>query len=320
MTMAKRRVFVAGHRGLIGSAFVRRLESADDVEVVTRTRDQVDLRDPAGVRALFADARFDAVVLAAGRVGGIVENVTNPATFLEDNLAIQSNVLGEARRNGVRRVLFFASSCMYPRALDRAMAEGDLLTASPEPTSLPYAVAKLAGLQLCLAYNRQDGGSRFVPLIPNSVYGPNDNFDPQRGHVLSALITRMHEAQVSGAESVTLWGTGTPRREFVFSDDVSACGTKLLDADLDGVSFPLNVGSGVDIAIRDLAMLIAGVVGFRGRLEWDTTKPDGAPRKLLDSTRVHGLGWAPKVRLEQGIEATYRWYLERAASRMEARS
>jgi GDP-L-fucose synthase len=318
--MAKRRVFVAGHRGLIGSAFVRRLESAGEVEVVTRTRDEVDLRDPSGVRALFADARFDAVVLAAGRVGGIVENVTNPASFLEDNLAIQSNVLGEARRNGVRRVLFFASSCMYPRGLDRAMAEADLLTASPEPTSLPYAVAKLAGLQLCLAYNRQDGGSRFVPLIPNSVYGSNDNFDPQRGHVLSSLITRMHEAKVAGAASVTLWGTGTPRREFLFSDDLAACGATLLDANLDDVALPLNVGTGSDIAIRELAELIARVVGYEGRLEWDTSRPDGAPRKLLDSTRVHALGWTPKVQLEQGIEATYRWYLERAASRMEAKS
>lgn len=302
-------VFVAGHRGLIGSAFARRLEArAPEMRIITKTRSELDLRDPSAVQRFFDAERPDYVVLAAGRVGGIVENMRTPATFLEENLAIQSNVLSVARRANVRRVLFFGSSCMYPRDVSGPMNEEMLLAGALEPTSLPYATAKLAGTQLCLAYNRQDGGKRFVPVIPNSVYGPNDNFDPERGHVLSALITRFHEAHTRQHETVTLWGTGTPRREFVHADDVAACGMRLLEADLADVTLPLNIGSGVDIAIRDLADLVARVVGFRGQIEWDRSRPDGAPKKLLDSSRVRALGFTPSVELEAGIASVYQWF------------
>lgn len=287
---------------------MRRLERNSDVDLITRTRQELDLLDSQAVKRLFELERPDAVVLAAGKVGGIVENLNDPAAFLEENLSIQSNVLSIARRSTAQRVVFFASSCMYPSNCDHAMSENDLLSAPPEPSSIAYATAKLAGLQLCLAYNLQDGGSRFIPLIPNSVYGPHDNFDSDGGHVLAALVARFHGAKQAQMPGITLWGSGSPRREFIHADDLAECVDRLLKDNISSVEFPLNVGSGSDISIKELASLIARVVGYEGEIIWDSRFPDGAQRKLLDSNRVRAIGWRPKLDLERGLEQTYEWY------------
>lgn len=306
------RVYVAGHTGLIGSAMLRRLEAAG-VAPLVRRRAELNLMDAARVEAFFVAERPDYVVMAAGRVGGIVENRSYPVDFLHENLTLQLNVLGAAHRAGVKKFIFFASSCMYPRECPQPMAEEALLTGKPEPTSMAYAVSKLAGMQMCLAYNQQFGEQRFFPVIPNSVFGPNDNFDPTRGHVLSSLIRRFHEARQNGAGEVTLWGSGAPKREFVYADDVADACIALLAGDTTGLQLPLNIGAGTDISIRELAEVIAGVIGYDGRILWDTAMPDGAPRKLLDSGRIRGFGWAPKTTLEEGLRATYQWYLQKAA-------
>ena len=305
-------IYVAGHAGLIGSAVVRRLERGGFRTLVTRRRSQLDLQDAGRVAEFFNEVHPEYVVLAAGRVGGIVENQTFPADFMDENIAIQLNVLKAARRVGVRRLILFGSSCMYPRECPQPMAEDTLLSGKPEPTSLPYAISKLAGTYLCLAYNKQDRDARFVPVIPNSAYGPHDNFDPKSGHVLSALMARFHQAKVNGAESVTLWGSGSPRREFIHADDIADACVHLLTQGKIAVELPLNIGVGADVSIKELAELIAGVVGYRGRLEWDLTKPDGAPRKLLDSARIQSLGWKPKVGLAEGLAKTYQWYVDNA--------
>ena len=305
-------IYVAGHTGLIGSAMVRRLrhERFDNLLLVDHA--DLDLTDTVAVDRFFARTAPRYVVLAAGRVGGIVENSTYPADFMEANLAIQLNVLRAAHRTGVEKLILFASSCMYPRECEQPMAETALLSGQPEPTSMAYAVAKLAGMQLCLAYNRQYERQRFIPVIPNSVYGPNDEFDPNAGHVLSALMRRFHEAKRSGAGCVTLWGSGTPRREFVHSDDVASAALMLLAVDTDGtaVPLPLNVGTGTDLSIRELAQKVACAVGYEGDIAWDRSKPDGAPRKLLDSTRIRSLGWQPQIDFDAGLTNTYRWYVE----------
>lgn len=303
------RIFVAGHRGLVGSALVRALRARPHADVVTRARTELELADSAAVDGFFDRERPQYVLLAAGRVGGIVVNRDYPADFLAENLAIQLNVIRAARRTGVQRVIFFASSCMYPREAPQPMSESLLLSGRPEDTSMAYAVAKLAGTHLCLAYNRQYGGERFVPVIPNSVYGPNDNFDPASGHVLSALIRRFHDAKAQGDRKVTLWGSGLPRREFLYVDDLAEAVLMLLAADLASVELPLNIGPGEDVSIRDLARIVESVVGFAGEIEWDKTQPDGAPRKLLDSARIRSLGWSPATDLETGIRRTYEWYL-----------
>ncbi len=303
------RIYVAGHRGLIGSAVHRALVAKGHPDLVVRTRAELELRDGAAVEAFFASERPDYVVLAAGRVGGIVVNRDFPADFISDNLAIQGNVIGAAQRHGVRRLVFFASSCMYPRECPQPMGEDLLLTGKPEPTSMAYAISKLAGMEMCLAQNRQHGGLRFVPVIPNSVYGPNDDFDPATGHVLSSLVRKFHEAKAKRARAVGLWGTGSPRREFLYADDLATACLRLLDADLAGVPLPLNIGPGEDVSIAELAAIVARVTGFDGAIEWDRSKPDGAPRKLLDSTRMRALGWAPSTPLEDGIRRTYQWYL-----------
>ena len=249
-------------------------------------------------------------MLAAGRVGGIMENQSFPADFMDENVAIQLNVLKAARKTGVRRLILFGSSCMYPRECSQPMAEAALLSGKPEPTSLPYAVSKLLGTYMCLAYNKQDHDTRFIPVIPNSAYGPCDNFDPKSAHVLSALLARFHEAKSTGAESVGLWGSGSPRREFVHADDIAdACVHLLGEEDLT-IEFPINIGIGQDVSIKELAELIASVVGYRGELNWDSTKPDGAPRKLLDSALIRSLGWKPSIGLREGLTETYRWYVE----------
>jgi GDP-L-fucose synthase len=312
------RIYVAGHGGLIGSAVLRALQREAGVDLVLRTHRELELCDASAVESFFEQAKPHYVILAAGRVGGIVANRDHPADFLSENLAIQSNVIGAAQRHGVKRLLFFASSCMYPRECPQPMAEDALLTGKPEPTSIAYAVAKLSGMELCLSLNRQYGGARFVPLIPNSVYGPNDDFDPGTGHVLSALLARFHDARARGDRSVTLWGSGTPRREFLFADDLARACVALLDADLGSTSLPLNVGPGEDISIGDLAVLVAGVVGYEGAISWDRSKPDGAPRKLLDSTRMRALGWKPTTQLAEGVRETYRWFLASRAGRIAA--
>jgi GDP-L-fucose synthase len=304
------RIYVAGHRGLIGSAVERRLHAHGFDNIVHADRAELELTDEARVNLFFDDHHPEYVVLAAGRVGGIVENQSFPADFINTNLAIQLNVLRAAHRHGVRKLILFASSCMYPRECPQPMAEDALLTGRPEPTSLAYAISKLAGMQMCLAYNQQFGEQRFIPVIPNSAFGPNDNFDPRSGHVLSALIRRFHEARSSKATNVVLWGSGTPRREFVHADDIAEASIRLLSGDTTDLPLPVNIGTGTDYSIQQLATLIARVVGFDGQILWDSSKPDGAPRKLLDSSRIRGFGWRPSIDFEQGVRQTYQWYLE----------
>lgn len=308
--MSAGRIYVAGHRGLIGSAVMRALAAGWRGELVTRTREELELGDERAVNGFFEATKPAYVVLAAGRVGGIVANRDHPADFLAENLAVQSNVLLAAHRAGVKRLIYFASSCMYPRECPQPMAEEALFTGKPEPTSMAYAVAKISGMELCLSLNRQHGGMRFVPLIPNSVYGPNDDFDPATGHVLSSLLRRFHDAKHVGERMVTLWGTGVPRREFLYADDLAEASVSLLEADLSGTRLPLNIGPGEDLSISDLAALVAGIVGYEGGIEWDRTKPDGAPRKLLDSSRMRSLGWKASTPLAEGIRRTYDWYLD----------
>ena len=300
--------FVAGHAGLIGSALVRRLNKAGYANIVTRSRQELELQNADRVADFFETEKPQYVLLAAGRVGGILENQTLPADFINENLAIALNVLRAAHLADVKRLILFGSSCMYPKETAQPMPEEALLSGHPEPTSLPYAIAKLAGVQLCLAYNCQYGEQRFIPIIPNSAYGPNDNFDPKSGHVLSALMARFHHAKLDGADTVTLWGSGTPRREFIHADDIADACLLLLRENLPQLSLPLNVGSGADISIRELAETMQRVVGFEGQLAWDSSKPDGALRKLLDSSRLRGLGWQSQVSFEDGLRDTYRWY------------
>lgn len=307
------KIFVAGHAGLIGSAVVRGLRRRGFDNVLLVSHADLDLAESAAVESFFEKHSPAYVVLAAGRVGGIAENRTYPADFMDTNLAIQLNVFRAARKRDVQKLIFFGSSCMYPRDCPQPMAETALLSGYPEPTSLPYAVAKLAGLQMCLAYNQQHGRQRFIPLIPNSVYGPNDNFDPQTGHVLSSLLRRFHDAHHAQLPSVTLWGSGKPRREFVHADDLAEACMTLLTADTATLALPLNVGSGQDYSIRELAAIVARIVGYAGEIKWDTSKPDGAPRKLLDSSRLRAAGWRPTVDFEQGLRGTYEWFCDNIA-------
>lgn len=306
--MSAPKIYIAGHTGLIGSAALRRFGANEKFRVLTATHRELELRDAAPVQRFFDSNSPDYVILAAGKVGGILENKTYPADFINANLAIQLNVLAAAHRVGVKKLLLFASSCMYPRECPQPMSEDRLFSGSLEPTSMAYAVSKIAGLQLCLAYNQQYGGNRFIPLIPNSVYGPHDNFDPDKGHVLSALIRRFHDAKVRGTDKVMLWGSGNPRREFLHADDLADACALLLEADTSGLQLPLNVGSGRDLSIRDLAELVAAIVGYRGEIQWDVNRPDGAPRKLLDSRRLHATGWDAHIGLQAGVIDTYAWY------------
>lgn len=304
------RIFVAGHTGLIGSALLRKLQIMGQSDIVTRTHAELDLTDKTAVDQFFEQVEPEFVVLAAGRVGGIVENQTFPADFMNANLAIQLNVMQAARRHDVNKLILFGSSCMYPRECQQPMSETVLLTGKPEPTSLAYAISKLAGVQMCTAYNQQFGSGRFISVIPNSAYGPHDNFNPNSGHVLSALIRRFHAAKEEGAKTITLWGSGAPRREFIHADDVASACLHLLEIDTSELMLPINVGTGRDYSIRELADLISGIIGFNGVIEWDKSKPDGAPAKLLDSSRMLALGWNPQVSFEIGIKETYKWYLE----------
>jgi GDP-L-fucose synthase len=309
------RVFVAGHRGLVGSAIVRRLESEGFDQLLLRTRGQLDLTDRNAVDGFFAEERPQFVFMAAAKVGGIVANDTYPADFIRDNLAIQLNVIDAAHRHGVSKLLFLGSSCVYPKHAPQPIREEYLLTGELEPTNEAYAIAKIAGIRMCQAYHRQYG-SPFISAMPTNLYGPHDNFDLETSHVLPALIRRFHEAKLASAPEVTLWGTGSPRREFLHVDDLADACVYLMRryAEPDVV----NVGWGRDLPIRDLAALVARVVGYHGALNWDATRPDGTPRKLLDTQRLTALGWTPRIELEEGIRRTYAWFRDHVAEPLHA--
>jgi GDP-L-fucose synthase len=305
-------VFVAGHRGLVGSAIVRRLRAGGHRNLLTATRDELDLRDQAAVRSWLEEHRPRAVHLVAGTVGGILANSTRPAEFLYDNLMIHANVVEAARHVGVEKLLYLGSSCIYPRLADQPIVEPALLTGPLEPTNEAYAVAKIAGIKMCDAYRAQYGCD-FVSAMPTNLYGPNDNFDLQSSHVLPALIRKFDDARLAGETRVTVWGTGRPRREFLHVDDLAdACVFLMERYDEPG---PINVGYGEDVAIAELAEMVRDVVHPEAEIDFDTSKPDGTPRKLLDSSRLQQLGWQPSIPLAQGVASTYEWYLEHVAPR-----
>jgi GDP-L-fucose synthase len=306
-----KRVYVAGHRGMVGSALVRRLV-LEDCDILTASRQEVDLRDQATVNTWFAEYRPQAVFMAAATVGGIYANDTRPSDFLYDNLSIATNVIGAAHRFAVEKLMFFGSTCIYPRLAPQPIPEDALLTGPLEPTNEPYAVAKIAGLKLCEAYRRQHGDD-FVSVMPTNLYGPGDNFDPLASHVLPALLRRIDEAAIGGAPTVEIWGSGEPRREFLHVDDLADASIFLMrnwSADQH-----INIGCGKDIPIAELARLIARVVGFTGDFVFDRSKPDGTPRKLVDTTKLTALGWRPRIALEDGIREVYRWYRESGPGR-----
>ncbi|WP_421839803.1 GDP-L-fucose synthase [Novosphingobium sp.] len=308
------RVYVAGHRGMVGGAISRKLTERG-AEVVTRTHAELDLTSQADVRDFFQDEKIDAVVLAAAKVGGIYANNTYPADFIYENLMIECNVVHQAFAAGISKLLFLGSSCIYPRAVAQPMREEALLTDVLEATNEPYAIAKIAGIKLCESYNRQHG-TDYRSVMPTNLYGPGDNFHPENSHVMPALIRRFHEAARQGLEEVVIWGTGTPRREFLHVDDMAEASLFVLDlpddiyaANTQPMLSHINVGYGEDVSIAELAAMIAEVTGFRGRIAYDTTKPDGTMRKLMDSGRLSAMGWKPRVSLQQGLAETYRWYL-----------
>ncbi|HKV06807.1 MAG TPA: GDP-L-fucose synthase [Thermoanaerobaculia bacterium] len=301
------RIYVPGHRGLVGSAIVRRLQAEGFTNLLTATREQLDLRDQAAVNYWFRANRPEYVFMVAGTVGGILANSTRPAEFIYDNLMMHATVVQASHLHGVERLLYLGSSCIYPRECPQPIREEYLLTGLLEPTNEPYAIAKISGIKLCQAYRRQYGAD-FISAMPTNLYGPNDNFDLESSHVLPALMRKFHEARVSGSGEVVVWGTGSPRREFLHVDDLAdAC--LYLMRHYDGDSH-VNVGTGEDLSIRELAETIRDIVAPGVRLSFDTEKPDGMPRKLLDVSRLHGLGWRHRIDLREGIEQTYRWFVE----------
>lgn len=304
------RIYVAGHRGLVGSAILRRLEVEGYQNLITRTSQELDLTDRDQVEAFLQEEKPEYVFLAAAKVGGIVANNTYPAEFIHQNLAIQNNVIDGSYRHGVEKLLFLGSSCIYPKLAPQPMPEDCLLTGPLEPTNQPYAIAKIAGLEMCRSYRRQYG-FKSVSLMPTNLYGPYDNFDLQNSHVLPAMIRKFHEAKAEGRGEVILWGTGTPRREFLHSDDLADAAIFLMKNHDD--SELVNVGVGHDLSIRELAEQVKDVVGYEGSIVWDTEKPDGTPRKLMDVSKIHGLGWKASIPFDQGLSATYKWFLENRA-------
>lgn len=300
------KVYVAGHRGLVGSAIQRRLEGEGYGNLLTRGRADLDLTDARAVDELFAAERPEYVFLAAAKVGGILANATYPADFLRDNLSIQLNVLDAAHRHGVKKLLFLGSSCIYPKFAPQPMKEEHLLTGELEPTNEPYAIAKIAGIKLCQAYCKQHDAD-FISAMPTNLYGPGDDFDLQSSHVLPALIRKFHEAKENGATDVTVWGTGKPRRELLHVDDLADACVFLMDNYSGGE--PVNVGVGEDVSISELAALVGEVVGYEGDISYDTSMPDGTPRKLLDVSVLEGLGWRARIPLKEGIEQTYAWFV-----------
>jgi len=302
----KTRVYVAGHRGLVGSALVRRLLTDGYTNIVTRTRAELDLTNQAAVDAFFKSESIEQVYLAAAKVGGIHANNTYPADFIRDNLQIQTNVIDSAYRHGVKKLLFLGSSCIYPKLAPQPMSEDCLLTGPLEPTNEWYAIAKIAGLKMCQAYRRQYGFNA-ITVMPTNLYGPGDNFDLQNSHVLPALLRKFHEAKVRGQSEVVVWGTGAPRREFLHVDDLAEASVFLMESFNDEQL--INIGCGKDISIGQLAEIIREIVGFHGALTFDRAKPDGTAWKLLDISRLESLGWKPKISLREGVESTYRWFL-----------
>jgi GDP-L-fucose synthase len=315
--MMHEKIYVAGHRGMVGSAIVRQLlaQGVSQSQIVTRTHAELDLTNQLAVQQFFAQEKPTQVYLAAAKVGGIHANNTYPADFIYQNLMMQANVIEAAFQHGVKKLLFLGSSCIYPRLAAQPMREDALLTGTLEPTNEPYAIAKIAGIKLCESYNRQYGASHGVDyrsVMPTNLYGPGDNYHPENSHVIPALIRRFHEAEISNAPSVAIWGTGTPRREFLYVDDMAAASLHIMQlhkSTYDQYTTPMqshiNVGSGFDVTIAEVAQAIAQSVGYKGQIEFDTSKPDGAPRKWMDSTRLNALGWQAKVDLHQGLAAAY---------------
>ena len=310
-----RRIFLAGHRGLAGGAILRALEAriaaGEPWSLVTRPRAELDLMDENAVRRFYEAQRPTHVIVAAARVGGIKANRDFPVEFLLDNLKIQNHLIEHAWRSGVQKLLFLGSSCIYPKLAPQPIPESALLTGLLEPTNEAYAIAKIAGIKLCQAL-RQEYGVDFISAMPTNLYGPNDNFDPESSHVLPGLLHKFHRAKVEGLPAVTLWGSGTPRREFLHADDLASACVLLLEEY--SSPEPINVGTGEDVTIHELAELIRATVGYDGRLEWDATQPDGTPRKLLDVTRIKALGWSPRIPLGEGLASTYQWFVEHGAA------
>lgn len=313
---SNRRIYVAGHRGMVGSAIVRRLQSLAGVEIVTATHAELDLTNQAAVQAFFAAQHIDEVYLAAAKVGGIHANNTYPAEFIYQNLMMEANVIHAAHMAGVQKLLFLGSSCIYPKHAEQPMTEAALLTGVLEPTNEPYAIAKIAGIKLCESYNRQYGRD-YRSVMPTNLYGPHDNFHPDNSHVIPALLRRFHEAVQRGDAEVVIWGSGTPMREFLHVDDMAAASVHVMNLDTDTyrahtqpMLSHINVGTGVDCTIRELAETVARVTGFQGRLVFDASKPDGTPRKLMDVSRLAGLGWQATIALEDGLRDAYRWFLD----------
>ena len=311
-----KRIFVAGHHGMVGSAIARQLGESPDVELVTRTRAELDLSIQQDVADFFASEKIDEVYLGAAKVGGIHANDTYPAEFIYDNLMVECNVVHQAWKNGVQKLLFLGSSCIYPRMATQPMKEDELMQGSLEPTNEPYALAKIAGIKLCESYDRQYG-TDYRSVMPTNLYGPHDNYHPDNSHVIPALLRRFHEAKLSGADSITIWGTGKALREFLHVDDMARASIHVMNLPVDeyrAVTDPrlthINVGSGVDCSIAELVSTIGEVTGFGGKIEYDTTKPDGAPRKLMDNSKLKSLGWEPQYSLKEGLEDAYHWYVE----------
>ena len=312
----KKRVFVAGHQGMVGSAIVRALEKAGDAEIITRTRSELDLLDQAAVFRFFNQHAVDEVYLAAAKVGGIWANNTYPAEFIYQNLIIEANIIHGAFQAEVRKLLFLGSSCIYPKLAEQPIAESSLLQGALEPTNEPYAIAKIAGIKLCESYNRQYG-TDYRSVMPTNLYGINDNFHPENSHVVPALLRRFHEAKMQNLPSVTVWGSGSPMREFLYVDDMAGACLHVMNLPKEvygehvlPMSSHINVGTGKDCTIRELANTIAHAVGYQGEILWDTGKPDGTPRKLLDVGLLKRLGWQYSVELDEGIERTYQWFLQ----------
>jgi GDP-L-fucose synthase len=311
MSQFQKRIFVAGHRGMVGSAIVRCLVERGYTNIISRSRAELDLTDQAQVRAFFAEEKPQEVYVAAAKVGGIHANNSYPAEFIYSNLMVEANVIHEAWRNGVSKLLFLGSSCIYPRLAAQPMAEDALLTGKLEPTNEPYAIAKIAGIKLCESYNRQYGCD-FRSVMPTNLYGPGDNYHPENSHVLPAMIRRFHEAKLADAPAVVIWGTGSPKREFLYVDDMARACVHVMDlpretyaACTEVTTSHINVGTGEDLSIAELASLVSEVVGYQGEIRYDTSKPDGTPRKLLDISRIRELGWKPEVSLRDGVTRAY---------------
>ncbi len=311
----KKRIFVAGHNGMVGSAIVRQLSARDNVEIITRSRSELDLVNQAAVNQFFVAERIDQVYLAAAKVGGIHANNVYPAEFIYQNLLMECNIIHAAHQNNVQHLLFLGSSCIYPKLAEQPMTESALLTGTLEATNEPYAIAKIAGIKLCESYNRQYGRD-YRSVMPTNLYGENDNFHPENSHVIPALMRRFHEAKLRGDAEVVVWGTGTPMREFLYVDDMAAASVHVMELDnetyqahTEPMLSHINVGTGVDCTIREMAETMAKVVGFNGQVIFDSTKPDGTPRKLMDVSRLAALGWRYQVNLEQGLTKTYQWFL-----------